>query len=363
MKNQKYWLGLKLICEHDNRLFARLIKHFDSPEKVWEAGSRNLKEVRGITQDQLTKIKSHRDAINLDKEMEKLEQAKVSMITLDDHDYPELLRQIFNPPQVLFYRGELIRNLSQTITIAIVGARQATTYGKMIAEELATGLSEYEVTIVSGVARGIDSAAHRGALRGQGSTVGVLGCGLDVVYPPENESLYKEIAQKGSLVTEYLLSAYPAAQNFPTRNRIISGLSEAVVIVEASEKSGALITADFALEQGREVFAVPGSIRSNLSKGPHKLIRSGACLVEDVNDILLELGLTVKPVEIDYTATTDLSDQEKQILRHLNWEPKHIDEVIRDSRMDVSQVTSLLMVLELKGFLRQDSGKRYLRVR
>ncbi len=362
-ENRKYWLGLKLICKHDNRIFACLLKHFGSPKKVWEAGISDLKETRCLASDKISQIRSRRDEVNLDEELQKLEQANIGILTVDDRDYPELLRHIFNPPQVVFYRGELIRELSRSIVVAIVGARQATTYGKMIAEELASGLSEYGVTVVSGVARGIDSAAHRGALQGQGSTIGVLGCGLDVIYPPENRSLYEEIAKRGSLVTEHLLGTYPAAYNFPNRNRIISGLSEAIVIVEASLKSGALITADFALEQGREVFAVPGSIRSNLSKGPHRLIRSGACLVESVNDILLELGLTVQPVEISCDTATDLSEQEKQILRHLDWEPKHIDEVIRNSRMDASEVTSLLMVLEVKGFLRQDSGKRYLRVR
>lgn len=361
-ENGKYWLGLKLLCDYDNRLLSNLLEYFKTPEKAWEAHSRDLKKVKGITMAQVAKIKSRRDAIDIDAEIDRLKQLGIGMITLDDHCYPELLRQIFDPPPVLFYGGELIKVLSHSITIAIVGARQATTYGRMIAEELGSGLSRHGVTVVSGVARGIDSAAHRGALREQGSTVGVLGCGLDVVYPPENESLYAEIAAKGSLVTEYVPGTYPAAQNFPARNRIISGLCEGVVVVEASEKSGALITADFALEQGREVFAVPGSIRSNLSKGCHKLIRQGACLVESVEDILHELGLMVKAPEID-TIATELSENEKLILRHIGWEPRHIDEVTRDSRLGVSQVSSLLMVLELKGFLRQDSGKRYLRVR
>lgn len=362
MEDKKYWLGLKILCEYDNRLLSNMLEYFKTPEQTWEAHSRDLKKVKGITMSQVARIQSRRGAIDIDAEVDKLKQLGIGIITLDDHYYPELLRQIFDPPPVIFYKGELIKVLSHAITIAIVGARQATTYGRMIAEELASGLSQYGVTVVSGVARGIDSAAHRGALRGQGSTVGVLGCGLDVVYPPENQSLYEEIALKGSLITEYPPGTYPAAQNFPARNRIISGLCEGVVVVEASEKSGALITADFALEQGREVFAVPGSIRSNLSKGCHKLLRAGACLVESVEDILHELGLMVKPLEID-TGATDLSEQEKLLLRHLGWESRHIDEVTRDSQLDVSQVSSLLMVLELKGFLRQDSGNRYLRVR
>ncbi|MEW6189518.1 MAG: DNA-processing protein DprA, partial [Actinomycetota bacterium] len=249
MSDKKFWLGLKLIPELDRRL-NKAIECFGSPQHIWEATSKDLIEKLGTSPDVAQKIAAARDGINLDTELQRLESEGIELLTPSDSRYPMLLREIHSPP-ILFTKGDLIKRY--TYAIAIVGARRASIYGKTVAEGLAEELSKFGITIVSGMARGIDSHAHLGALKGQGGTIGVLGCGLDEVYPPENRRLYRKIGNEGSLISEQPLGTPPFAQNFPARNRIISGLSLGVVIVEAGEKSGALITADLVLEQGREV--------------------------------------------------------------------------------------------------------------
>lgn len=293
-------------------------------------------------------------------------------IKLGNKDYPKLLAKIYDPPVLLYLKGRLVRELNSCghVTIAIVGARQSTRYGEDVAFELAKELSQCGVTIVSGLAGGIDSAAHRGGLEGEGKTIGVLGCGIDVIYPPTNESLYQQVAEEGSLVTEYPAGTSPDSWHFPARNRIISGLSRGVVVVEGGRQSGALITADFALEQGREVFAVPGSVRSGSSRAPHELIKSGASLVEDVFDILDELNIPHQGGS-EYTSSFKaikkatmgrLSNDEKKIFSLIDFEPRHIDEIIRFSGLQTSSVSSILVMLELKKLIAQDAGKRYYRL-
>lgn len=358
---EKYWLGVKLIPELDRKL-AKLLEYFGSPTEIWKAPLKEILNVGKIPVQDVQKIEKARQTINLDQELRKLKEKGIEIITLKDPRYPELLRYIHYPPPVLFIKGNLITKYKEAI--AIVGARKASPYGKTIAESLAKDLSQQGITIVSGVARGIDSAAHQGALEEKGLTIGVLGCGLDVVYPPENKKLYQEIAQKGSLITEYPLGTVPLALNFPARNRIISGLVKGVIIVEAGERSGALITADFALEQGREVFAVPGNIRSKVSKGTHKLLKQGACLIEKAEDVMEVFDLTLPdsartetPSKVD-----SLPLEEKQLLEKIGWESRHIDEIIRDFKGDIAQVSSLLTILEIKGLVKHDAGQRYFRI-
>lgn len=293
-------------------------------------------------------------------------------VKLEDKDYPRLLAHIYDPPPLLYIRGRLIRELNARghLAVAVVGARRSTRYGENVAFELARELSKCGVTIVSGLAEGIDSAAHRGGLEGEGKTIGVLGCGVDVVYPRTNESLYRKVAEEGSLVSEYPPGAPPASKHFPARNRIISGLSRGVVVVEGGRRSGALITADFALEQGREVFAVPGSVRSGVSRAPHELIKSGACLVEDVFDVLDELNISHQKDSgcassfktIKKRAMERLSKDEKQVFSLIDYEPRHIDEIIRFSSLQTSSVSSILVILELKKLIAQDAGKHYFRL-
>jgi len=349
VENEKYLLGLKLITEYSPGMLRKLLDHFGSAKKAWQADLSRWGE-----------LAEKRRNIDLDKEWEKIKNVGIDIITIDSKDYPEILRHIPYPPPLLFTKGELIKNFS--MAVAIVGTRRATSSGKAIAEELAEGLSRCGLAIVSGLARGIDSAAHRGALRGAGGTIAVLGSGLDVVYPPENKRLQEEILKHGSLVTEYPLGVFPAPQNFPARNRIISGLCRGVIVVEAPEKSGALITADFALEQGREVFAVPGNIKSPVSKGVHKLLKAGACLVESVEDILFALGIEEVKFD-DASQPAQLSSEERAILKTLEAGPRHIDEIIRESALSASKITSLLTILEAEGFIRSEPGKRYLRLR
>lgn len=301
-----------------------------------------------------------------------METKTIARLLLGDPGYPYLLSQIPQPPKALYTRGELIHRLNDEgrFIMAIVGARKCSSYGRDLARKLAEELSKLGITIVSGVAEGIDAAAHWGALEGSGKTIGVLGCGLDVIYPVKNRELYHRIAEEGSLVTEFPLGTQPLATNFPVRNRIISGLSRGVVVVEGSEKSGSLHTADFALTQGREVFAVPGSINSSLSRTPHKLLKSGARLVENVSDILEEFGLEENEQEKQFSlfdkSPRDLLEQlppgEKGILSLIGHEPLEIDEIIRQSGLKTSEVNSILVTLELKKLIAQDSGKRYYRL-
>src|SRR3989442_7881939 len=283
-------------------------------------------------------------------------------IALGDERYPELLRAIHDPPAVLYCDGSVEPGDRQAV--AIVGSRQATPYGLRITEALAGELSALGFTIVSGFARGIDAAAHRAALAAGGRTIAVLGCGLDVDYPPGHASLRAEIAGSGAVLTEFAPGTPPRATNFPRRNRIISGLALGVVVVEAAEDSGSLITARLALEQGREVFAVPGPIDAPTSRGPHGLLKQGAKLVETVNDIVEELLPQLEtvrtPLSQDFVATgagkrrpfapkpPDLSPEEQVVLRVIGREPRHLDDLTEQSRLPAAEVARILLGLELK---------------
>lgn len=362
-RNKKYLLGIKLVSNLNWRL-NRVLDCFDSPEHAWNASERELKRQLGVSDEVARKIVLARRTIDIEREMEKYRSLNVEMISPADESYPKLLKEISSPP-VMFVQGELIKNYE--CAVGIVGSRRASTYGRDFAYELAQKLSDLGVTVVSGAARGIDSAAHSGALSGRGGSIGILGCGLDIVYPLENKKLYLELRQNGSLASEYPLGTQPFSQNFPARNRIISGLSKGIVVVEASEKSGALITADFALEQGREVMVVPGNVRSSVSKGCHKLIKQGACLIESVEDVIenLQLDSRTDSSKIGAKANVkhELSDEEKTIVDCLEWEPKQVDQIIKSVGFEMSKTVSLLTILELKGLIKQDIGKNYLRVR
>jgi DNA processing protein len=362
IQDKKYLLGLKLIPDIDRRI-NKILEVFGSPERAWNASSKELRALLRISIELSEKISSERKKIDLDFEFEKIISFGVEILSVFDSCYPRLLKEISSPP-VLFIKGDLIKSYS--CAVAIVGSRNASVYGKAVAFELAQQLSDLGVIVVSGVARGIDSAAHRGALAASGETIGVLGCGLDIVYPPENRKLYSEILEKGCLISEQPLGTRPFTQNFPARNRIISGLSEGVIVVEASERSGALITADFALEQGREVMVVPGNVKSSLTKGCHKLIKQGAYLIETIDDVIEVLQLDLKfPKESKLSKDkleVDISREEQEILNCLGWEPKHIDQILQAVCFDISKVSTLLTILELKGLVKQDFGHNYLRI-
>ena len=295
-----------------------------------------------------------------DEQLRRVAKQDVRIVTYWDATYPEMLKKIYDPPILLYAKGAF---LEEANNIAVVGTRSPSEYGRGVAGRLSEGLARRGMTVVSGMARGIDTLAHRGALRGGGRTVAVLGCGLDVVYPPENKKLYEQVAASGAIISEFAMGAEPAGVHFPRRNRIISGLSLGTVVVEAGERSGALITAYMALDQGREVFAVPGSIQSPKSRGTHRLIKEGAKLVEGIEDILAEMpqwrdgGETEEKRNISAT----LSGQEKDVWEVLSDEPRHIDEIAAKANVTSSEALALLLSLELKNCVRQLSGMRFVR--
>jgi DNA processing protein len=296
--------------------------------------------------------------------MSTLQGASITVVTIADPEYPSLLREIHNPPAVLYLKGKLQHDA--TPTVAIVGSRRATHYGKTVADKLALALADAGIIVVSGLARGIDTTAHQGALKA-GNTYAVLGSGLDIIYPNENVKLAQAISEQGALISEYPLGTPPDARHFPARNRIISGLSLGTVVIEAQETSGSLITADFALEQNREVFAVPGSIMAPTSRGCHRLLKQGAKLVENVEDILEEIGLhrhSVTPsadLQLTLTDAVGLSDTQKEIIEHLGFEPRHLDELVRETGRSLGVILSQLIQLELSGLIKALPGRYYVR--
>lgn len=355
-----HWLALKSVPGIGNITFRRLLERFDTPEAALSARPEDLASVKGITPAVLDGIASgigHRFA---DEECLRLATGEAHIITFTSTEYPKSLFEIPDPPPFLYVRGEL---KSQEISVAIVGSRRATSYGLLATTRLSEALAGHGVTVVSGMARGVDTAAHKGALAAGGRTIGVLGCGIDMIYPPENSRLFKEMSEKGCLVSEFPLGTLPLAENFPRRNRIISGLSRGVLVVEAAENSGSLITAHYALEHGRDVFAVPGNITFASSRGSNRLIKEGAKLVDCVEDILEELpGLLVG----DGTAKDSsparsfaLTPKEAAIYEILARSPLHIDDIIAQTELTAGEVSSMLLHLELKGAVTPLPGTHY----
>jgi DNA processing protein len=360
MSEVSYWVGFNLIPGIGRVKFGRLREHFGNLEQAWNAGSVDLKEA-GLDQRVVQTIIDRRPGIDLAAEMEKLDQCKVRVIIQDDPSYPRRLKEIYDPPPVLYVSGTLMSD--EDWPLAVVGARRATHYGREVADRLVSDLVQNRITIVSGLARGIDTVAHKKALAAGGQTVAVLACGLDTIYPPENQALSQEIVANGALVSEYPLGIKPRADNFPRRNRIMSGLSLGTLVIEAAEKSGALITARMAMEQDREVFAVPGSILSASSKGCNQLIRDGAKPVLEVEDILGELNLSTIPHQLALGELLPENDAESALLKHLSAGPLHIDELCRCTSLPISTVSSTLTIMELKGMVNQLGNMNYVAAR
>lgn len=378
----KYWIALKAVEEVGCVGFRTLLAAFGSPEAVFRASAATLKVIPGIGPITADHIRSFSGWKTAEREIALAEKLGVAVVTCRDPLYPQNLLNIYDYPPFLYVRGSFCSN---EIGVAIVGSRLASTHGKYITEKLARELAMQGIAVVSGLARGIDSAAHRGALAGKGRTIAVLGCGLDIVYPPENEALAAEIAAHGAIVTEFPFGTPPNAPNFPARNRIISGISLGVVVVEAGEKSGSLITARIASEQGRSVFAVPGAIGSAGSRGTNRLIKQGAKLIEGVEDILDEIlpqaGLSrtipeqrppistpeAIPGEPDTPSASfqakaaRLGETESKLLAFITREPVNVDTLIAASGLTAHEVQSSLLVLELGGIVRQLPGKLFLR--
>jgi DNA processing protein len=356
-KDLKYWVGFCLIPRIGRVKLSLLESHFGNMEEAWQAPPAELSR-SGLDKSAVKAIVDWRPKISLDEEMAKLERLGIKAFTFHDEGYPARLREIYDYPPILYVKGSLLPQ--DEWCLAVVGTRKTTVYGRQATEEIVADLARNKITIVSGLARGIDSIAHRSALEAGGRTIAVFGSGLDIVYPSENASLAKTIAANGALISEFPLGTEPRRENFPMRNRIMSGLSLGVLVVEAGEGSGALITAKRAEEQNREVFAVPGSIFSLSSRETNRLIQDGAKLVRDYTDILEELNLRAVAHQIEVKEVIPASDTETLLLKQLSAEPVHIDEVCRGSGLPIATVSSTLAMMELKGMVRQVGTMNYI---
>lgn len=357
-KDKIYVAALHQALGSSQARLRKLLERFPDPLSAWETGSGELGSILGWTRAQQEEFGFKRKRLQVEEYWEKMQQQGINLLMHFDEQYPQNLRNIYDPPMLLYHKGSLTTFPREGI--AIVGTRKATSYGKLVAQNLAKELTAMGLLVVSGLARGIDSAAHRGALE-MGSTVGVLGCGLDVVYPRENARLQQEVSAHGAILSEYPPGSSPDAWHFPARNRIISGLSLGVVVVEAEEKSGSLITVDSALEQGREVFAVPGNIFCPGSKGTHKLLKQGAAIVTCAQDVIAELGLDnlFPTIETKKRTPQGLSSQEQAVLRLLDGEALAIDELALRSKLDTGTLLAVLTYLEIKGLIKQVGGQNF----
>lgn len=350
MDDRKYWVGFNMVQGVGPARVRALLDYFGSLAEAWRAPASELREA-GLDRRSLENVLAARKRLDLDREMARLKKAGVQVMTWEDPDYPRRLRQIYNPPPVLYVLGSLLPQ--DEWAVAVVGTRRPTDYGKEAARVLAGDLARQGITVVSGLALGIDGIAHQAALEAGGRTIAVLGSGFRYLYPARHRDLARRIVKEGALITEYALDVRPEASNFPPRNRIISGLSMGVVVVEAGERSGALITAEFAAEQGREVFAVPGPIFNRPSKGTNRLIQEGAKPVTSVRDILEELDITMAAEQQEARLSIPTSDLEERIWTYLLETPRHVDEIVRELNLDTAQVMSTLTLMELKGLVRQ----------
>lgn len=366
MDKEHYWLWITNIKGIGRKKINGLIENFGTPEAVFKADEAMLREVSGsiahFSKKDIDILIESRDVDQIIRYSNKLKESGIHYLSLKHELYPKNLLNIYDPPYLIYYKGKLIED--NPIKIGIVGARRCSSYGKSVAEYFAKRLAEQNVIVISGMARGIDTAAHKGAIKGGGQTAAVLGCGVNICYPPENIYVMKDIVKNGCLISEYPMDAAPVAGNFPQRNRIISGLSDGLLIVEATEKSGSLITADSALEQGKDVFAVPGKIFDPLSNGTNHLIKMGAKPASDVGDILEEYVDRKKrgifqPITIDVTDSLD--DREKLVYHCMGIEPLHLDFFVRQIPMGIDELNYHLIKLELKGFIEQLPNRYYIK--
>ena len=387
MSALKYWVWLAECRGVSNQAVLALLRHFGSPEDVFYADTGEILLTEGITREQAKALEDHK-LDKADKILADCQRLGLRILTIQDAEYPGRLQNIYDPPCLLYVKGRLPA-IDETAAVAVVGTRDCTPYGVACAEKLGYGLASGGAVVVSGLAKGIDAAASRGALRAGGVTVGVVGNGLDVHYPYESRYLYEDIAAAGALLSEYPPGTEPAGNHFPARNRIISGLSLATLVVEAPERSGALITAETALEQGRDVFAVPGPIDALASVGCNRLIRDGAGLVSDAWDILREYAgrfpeklkqdeAREQPAVLGYQARqkaepkpvppsldlnkSSLTDDQLNLLRAMSdEEPALVDDLIEQTGIPTRRVLSALTLLEMEQLVTQHSGKRYTR--
>jgi len=360
MDDNKYWVGFNLIKGIGAVRMQALMNHFDNLESAWKAAPIDLSKA-GLSRKLIERIVLARDQVDLEKVWARIEAQGIKILTWKDQAYPQRLKEIEQPPPVLYVRGDYLPD--DLYAVAIVGTRRVTPYGRQITEELSSYLASNGITVVSGLARGVDAIAHQTALKAGGRTIGVLGSGVDKIYPPEHRSLAQQMIEQGAIVSDYAPGTPPDASNFPPRNRIISGLSLAVVVVEAGETSGALITAEFAAEQGREIFAVPGSILAPQSKGTNKLIQKGALPLLSINDLMQALNLTRMGEHKAARKIIAADETERRVMSILGAEPLHVDEIRNQTELPIEKVSATLALMELKGMVRQVGGMNYVAVR
>jgi len=378
MTEREALIALNLIPDLDSLRLKNLRDAFGSAAKIFVSPENRLRQIDKITTKIVRQIVSF-PFENLKKELELCRKLKINIITINDEDYPENLKNIYDPPFCLYIKGNLQKD--DSLALGVVGSRRASFYGLSCAEKFSYSLAEKGITIVSGLARGVDTYAHRGALKAKGRTLAILGSGLNYLYPPENRKLADEVSASGALISEFALNTPPMPSNFPRRNRVISGLSMGIIVVEAAKNSGALITADCALEQGREVFALPGKVDSSTSFGTNGLIKQGAKLVSCVDDIIEELkpelsrklfpgGEIAKrkpivsealPADEPQEKKAQLSNEEELVYNILGPEGNFVDEIIEGAKLPSNRVLSLLSQLELRNLIRQLPGKVFAR--
>lgn len=360
MNQKRYWVAFNLVKGIGAVRLQALLDYFGDLQTAWQANPMDL-VAAGLSARLAQKVYETSKKFDLDAYMAQVETQGIRILTWEDDEYPAHLKEVDQPPPVLYLRGEI--TTEDSWAVAIVGTRAVTAYGRQVTEEIASVLCRNGVTIVSGLARGVDAVAHSAAIKAGGRTLAVLGSGVDKIYPPEHRGMAERIASQGAVISDYAPGTPPDSSNFPPRNRIISGLSMAVIVIEAAQTSGALITAAFAADQGRDVFAVPGNIFAPQSKGTNRLIFNGAKPLLAVEDVLQALDLTrnVERREIRQALPTDMT--EAALLQHLGQEPLHVDELRAQSGMPVEQISAALTMMELKGLVRQVGGMTYIAAR
>ena len=360
----KYWLAFNRVPRIGRVRIRLLAEHFGTLEQAWKAGFAELKAA-GLDSKTSTSVATRKLRIDPDAELDRVAKAGITALTWHDDEYPSRLKEIYDVPPVLYVRGRLSPDDERSI--AVVGTRKPSAYGREAAYNLSQDMAKSGVTVVSGLALGIDGVAHQAALDAGCRTLAVMGSGVDVIYPWSHDRLARRIVENGALISEHPPGTRPSAQHFPRRNRIMSGMTLGTVVIEAGEKSGALLTAHHALEQNREVFAVPGNVFAPTSLGTNRLIRdSAAKLVIDYRDVLEELNLSYageQGEQIEMAAHFPEDENEAALLGFVTYDPVHIDEVVRSSGMDISLVSGALAMMELKGVVRQVGGMNYIRIK
>jgi DNA processing protein len=357
--DKRYWVAFNLVKGIGAVRLQALRDHFGDLSVAWQAPQEAL-VAAGLSPKLAERVYQIRAGVDLEKYMSKLASQGIQILTWEDELYPSRLKEIDQPPPVLYMRGTLTSEDSWAV--AVVGTRRVSAYGRQVAEELAACLINNGVTVVSGLARGVDAAAHQSALKAGGRTIAVLGCGVDRIYPPEHTQLAEKIKANGAILSDYAPGTPPDASNFPPRNRIISGLSMATVVVEAGETSGALITAQFAVDQGREVFAVPGNILAAQSKGTNRLIAQGAHPMLSANDLLDVLNLRRVTEQREVRKILPGNEIEAKLLSVLTHEPLHMDDIRNQTGLPIERVSATLVMMELKGLVRQVGGMNYVAI-